>query len=450
MKTRLLLAIHNHQPVGNFEHVFEMAFQKSYKPFISAIAGRDIRISLHISGPLIDYIEKNHPSFIDTLASLVDSGQIEMLSGGYYEPILASIPYDDAVGQLNMMNNYLKRRFGKSPLGFWLTERIFDESVIDMANDSGLKYTVVDDSHLFYSGKSYEDIFSPWITERHGKTLTVFPVDHNLRLKIPFAEVSEIEKYILNVRNSTNADTLFFGDDGEKFGVWPGTNKWVYNDGWMKRFIDLVENSDEITTETYGNIFKEKAPKGRVYLSPTSYEEMMEWALPVNLQEQFVKLKGDIKKGPEWIRFANFLKGGMWNNFFQKYPESNLMHKRALILSRRLKIAESDLKSKKSKKAIEKVEKAKEHLYQSQCNCAYWHGLFGGVYLNYLRDAIYRNIIQGENLLMRGDPEERVLRGDILSNGGEQILFRNGEISLGINDEGNVFIMENRKKAFSL
>ena len=31
---RFVLALHNHQPIGNFDHVFEQAYQDSYRPFL--------------------------------------------------------------------------------------------------------------------------------------------------------------------------------------------------------------------------------------------------------------------------------------------------------------------------------------------------------------------------------------------------------------------------------
>ena len=30
---RFVLTLHNHQPIGNFDHVFEEAYQDSYLPF---------------------------------------------------------------------------------------------------------------------------------------------------------------------------------------------------------------------------------------------------------------------------------------------------------------------------------------------------------------------------------------------------------------------------------
>jgi len=49
----------------------------------------------------------------------------------------------------------------------------------------------------------------------------------------------------------------------------------------------------------------------------------------------------------------------------------------------------------------ELVEQARTELYRGQCNCGYWHGAFGGVYLPHLRNAVYQHLIAADNLLDR-------------------------------------------------
>jgi len=45
-----VFAVHNHQPIGNFEKVFEEAFQLSYKPFLEVMENHP-RLKLHNIGP---------------------------------------------------------------------------------------------------------------------------------------------------------------------------------------------------------------------------------------------------------------------------------------------------------------------------------------------------------------------------------------------------------------
>jgi len=134
---RLVFGIHNHQPVGNFGWVFEECFEKSYAPFLDVLSDfPQIKISMHLSGPLIEWIEANRSEYLDKLGSLVSSGQVEILGGGFYEPILTIIPYDDALGQIEMMKLWAHKRLGANVRGIWLTERIWDPSMPALLSDA--------------------------------------------------------------------------------------------------------------------------------------------------------------------------------------------------------------------------------------------------------------------------------------------------------------------------
>ncbi|HEY7311837.1 MAG TPA: alpha-amylase/4-alpha-glucanotransferase domain-containing protein, partial [Gemmataceae bacterium] len=50
------------------------------------------------------------------------------------------------------------------------------------------------------------------------------------------------------------------------------------------------------------------------------------------------------------------------------------------------------------------LAKARQELYRAQCNCPWWHGTFGGIYLPHLRDAVYEHLIAAENLLLAATP----------------------------------------------
>src|SRR6056297_2987757 len=88
--------IHNHQPVGNFDHVIEDAYQKAYFPFVEVMNEfPDIPFALHNSGILWDWISRNHKEYLEIIRGMTGRSQLEILSAGYYEPILSIIPEKD-------------------------------------------------------------------------------------------------------------------------------------------------------------------------------------------------------------------------------------------------------------------------------------------------------------------------------------------------------------------
>ena len=390
MKTiTFLFGIHCHQPVGNFDHVFRQAFNDCYLPLIETLKKHPkIRFALHYSGPLIEWLEDNEKGYLDGVGEMVQNGQIEMMGGGFYEPILAVIPRADAIGQLNMMSDYLESRFGQRPRGVWLTERIWEPQIASILHEAGIEYTNIDDAHFTYSGLQAEDMFGYYVTEDNGSILKVFPTDKTLRYTIPFKLPEVTIEYLRSVADDSGTKSATIADDGEKFGVWPGTHKWVYNDGYLDRMLwALEENEEWIRIRTFSEFIDDTRPMGRVYLPTASYEEMMEWALPTSSIKGYEDFVDELKAAGNYERNKPYIRGGFWRNFMAKYTESNLMHKKMLRVSAKVNAA-----SKKKPEALKEMWKA-------QCNCAYWHGLFGGLYLNYLRHAVYNHLINAENIL---------------------------------------------------
>ncbi|MCL5037971.1 MAG: DUF1926 domain-containing protein [Chloroflexi bacterium] len=385
----LALGIHNHQPVGNFPEIFEMAYKKSYLPFVELLMSYpQIKVSLHYTGPLWDYFFEKHPEFIEKLKALVQSGQVEMMSGAYYEPILPNIPDRDKIEQIQWMNDVIRNNTGYEPNGMWLAERVWEPHLCEPVAMAGMKYSVLDESHFKYSGVPGDGIFGYYISEDDGYPLNLFPISYDLRHLIPFHEPHETIDFLESRATESGERLATFADDGEKFGVWPGTYKTAYEDKWLERFFDLLlDNSSWIKLITFSEYMKKYPPVDKVYLTCASYFEMMEWALPANTAKAFKKIQKEIKQSGKWEEYEPFLQGGFWRNFLRKYPESNNMQKRALMVSNKVHC----MKGKET-------GRARNELWKCQCNCAYWHGVFGGLYLPHLRSAVYHHLIKAESL----------------------------------------------------
>jgi alpha-amylase len=388
-KIFFLFGLHNHQPVGNFEHVFELAYETCYAPILDALKKYpDFRLSLHHSGPVLEWMEKNRPKYIGTIKEFIEDRRVEILGGGFYEPILSSLPEHDAVGQLEMMNGWIEKKFGTTPRGAWLAERIWDPALPRVLDRAGLEYTLLDDTHFNYAGLDKDDIHGYYITERHGHSTAVFPIDKFLRYSIPFKEPEDTLAYFKETADRFAGTSITYGDDGEKFGLWPDTYDWVFKKRWLERFLEMVvSNNDLIENITYSEYLDRFPARGRIYLPMASYEEMMHWSLPVDAAKHYTELKHQLTNEYRMEQFKPFFRGGLWDNFLVKYEESNAIHKRMIYTSKRIAKALSKTKSSKKADAI-KIE-----LYKGQCNCPYWHGLFGGLYLSNLRHAVYEGLI---------------------------------------------------------
>ena len=383
----LIFGVHNHQPLGNFGWVFEDAYEKSYRPFVETLEDYpNMKVAMHISGPLLEWISENRPDYLDVLRSLIRKGQLEMVVAGFYEPVLAAIPEEDAVEQIRMLKEFVGK-LGYESRGLWLTERVWQPKLIRVLRKAGIDYVIVDDYHFMSAGLEREELFWPYYTEEEGETVTVFPIDERLRYLIPFRPVERTVEYLHSFDDGDESRLRVFHDDGEKFGVWPGTYEWVYEKGWLRRFFDAVSSDDEINLTLYSEYLNRFKPKGPVYLPIASYFEMSEWSLPAKSARNFVEFVEWLKRHEHFEKYKVFVRGGIWKNFFFKYPESNYMHKRMLMVSR----------------LVRNNPDARCLLLKAQCNDPYWHGVFGGIYLPHLRRAVWSNLIRANSYVETGN-----------------------------------------------
>ncbi len=390
---RLILALHIHQPVGNFDGVFQAAYDDSYKPFLDVAEDYpEVPFVLHISGPLLDWLSANRPEYLVRVRKLVEADRVEILGGPYHEPILPNIPHRDRVGQMRAFGTRLKSVFGSAPKGMWLPERVWEQSLVGSIVEAGLEYTLLDDFHFERAGMESKSLRGFYLTEDEGRLLKLFPNSEQLRYLIPWKEPHETYEYLKQVAHETPGAVLVCGDDGEKFGGWPQTHDHVFARGWLRRFFDMLRGNREwIECTTLARAVESSLPKGKIYIPDASYREMTEWVLE---PERYLELRAAQRDLQDSLNAGAIRRlgggGGNWRNFRVKYPESDEMYVRMLAVSRRLAEAEAS----GIDPAI--VESARMDLYRGQCNCPYWHGAFGGLYLPHLRNAIYKHLIAAD------------------------------------------------------
>ncbi len=335
--TKLLFGVHLHQPVDNLGVAVENAVKLCYAPFFELMSKYpNFKFALHSSGWILEHIKIKYPTVFEDIKRC----NIEFFTGGYYEPILSSIDEKSHINQIIKLTKFIEENFSQTPKGLWLTERVWSDTIISALKRCGVEYLIVDDEHIYKANK--KDIEGFYTTENRGERVSIFPINKELRYKIPFAKssdsIDEVKKY----------STAIIFDDLEKFGLWPKTYDWVYGQNWLNEFVQKA--IEEVETIHFKDYYKENSSLGLIYLPESSYIEMNEWA------------------------------NGKWKNFFIKYSESNRIHKRVLEF-----------------KALQN-----EPLFKAQTNDVFWHGAFGGIYLPNLRDNAYRYIIECEDFLPNG------------------------------------------------
>jgi alpha-amylase len=369
--------------------VIAEVFEQAYLPFVDALERHPgVRVSLHYSGPLLEWLAAERPIFLERLRDLVSAGQVEMLGGGWAEPVLASLPERDRLGQLTRMAEEVERHFGRRPHGAWLAERVWEPSLPSSLARAGYGWTILDDAHFRAASIPEEQRWGAYTTEDQGELIRLFGTEQGLRYLIPFGTV---EDTIAHLRANATADGTrigMMGDDGEKFGAWPTTFEHCWGSGrWMEDFFEALEaNAGWLETVHPTAWLAAHPPIGRAYVPTGSYAEMGEWSLPP--AESLAYTSALHRAIEENLPERRWLRGGFWRNFQVRYREINDLHKQMLRTS-----AKVDAMPDGAAKA-----RALDHLYRGQSNDCYWHGLFGGIYISHMRLATFEQLIAAEDL----------------------------------------------------
>lgn len=197
------------------------------------------------------------------LREMVTRGQVELFGAGDTEPVLAAIPERDRVGQLRTFSTKLKKKLGQRPQGAWLTERVWESTVIPALTRCGIRYVIVDDYHFICAGKRKTELDGFFTTEEDRHSLDLFPISEALRYRLPFSPAQEAIAYIESLTDQATTGrqpAAVYFDDIEKFGIWPETYQWVYERGWLEQFIQGVLASPRIRMQHYRDYHASEKP----------------------------------------------------------------------------------------------------------------------------------------------------------------------------------------------
>ena len=178
-------------------------------------------------------------------------GQVEIAGGGFYEPILIAIPPEDRHEQITRLSRYVENHFGSaravpgSPNAFG--SHSCPPRLRLLASNIRLWTTIIFSARASSLISSTATI-SPKIS---GHSVKVLPGLKALRYLLPFHAPKDTIEFLRASAKEHPGGFAAMGDDLEKFGVWPGTNKLCYTDGWLENlFVALEQNSDWLETAT--------------------------------------------------------------------------------------------------------------------------------------------------------------------------------------------------------
>ncbi|WP_460052250.1 alpha-amylase/4-alpha-glucanotransferase domain-containing protein [Spirochaeta dissipatitropha] len=395
MKNKLIFGTYNSLPVGTSDDVLEEHYQSAYKPFIQQLyTHREIHAVVYYCGILLDWLAANHSEFINVLSEMVSRRQIEIIGGGFYEPIFTMIPRQDRVGQIELMTTMIRKQFGRRPRGCWIPECVWEQGLTSSLCSSGMEYTFLEESQFALSGLRGDSLYRPAITEDQGKTVIVFPLH------------SAGKTAFLPDRS------LFSGlDKQERLFVRFVPGETIGLEG-LNDVVNAVE-AGQIQSILPSRYLRTNIRRQRIYFPSSSCEAMQHWAHDIQPQRERQQAEQVLQEND--LQNVS-LSGGFFRNFLTRYPEVSRLYAKMQYTH----IVVNQIRGDKQRK-----QAAREELWRGQHHSAYWHGRGAGVYDAAIRSELYRSLIQAEKMAReRGIFKPSIISLDFDMDGSDEYLYQ--------------------------
>ena len=397
----LALAIHNHQPVGNFGWVFAEVYEQAYLPMLEALERHPgVRLSLHYTGPLLDWLRAERPEFIERLRALVDRGQVELLGGGYYEPVLASLPERDRIGQLRRMARRARGASFGPPAARapgWPSGS-GSRTCRPRSSPAGYGWTILDDAHFRAAAIPEEDLWGPYTTEDQGHLLTRLRHGAGPPLPDPVPATSRTSSTTCaTTRPRTATRVGMMGDDGEKFGAWPTTWEHCWGERPLGRALLRGARGERRLADDDRPRRPGSTATRRSAASTSRPARTPRWASGRCRPTRAVRLRrrsSTRRRGGAPARGA--LAARRRSGATSRSSTARSTTSTSRCCGRRRKVAAMP-------DGPDRDARARPPL-PGQSNDCYWHGLFGGIYISHMRLATYEHLIAAEDARRHAPP----------------------------------------------
>ena len=263
-KLKLILGSHGHIFPSVEDGEFEDLYRTVIKPFISVLNEYPkIPAVLHYSGSLFSRLEQKKPELFLVIKDMAARKQLELLGGGFYEPLLFLLPPADRIGQIEMLTTYIRQHFGRKPQGCMLAHSGWEPSLASILAACGMAYTFLSEEQFAAAGCSGEKLLGPVYTEDQGKLLVVFPVFSSLA-RMGTEGTAVLEKAELNSTDDAGRGVVT---------VFPAFPRENAEKGIRSFFEDLsgmlADKTKELELTTPGRVFRSCCSLPRVYFLPS-------------------------------------------------------------------------------------------------------------------------------------------------------------------------------------
>ena len=331
----------------NFDFVYDNYFKK-IASFL--YAHNNFLFSLHLSGPFFAWLEKQHKEFIEILGELTSRKQIEIIGGGFYEPLFTFIPQSDRIGQIEKLTTEIRKATGKKVRGIKTVYSHWDNSLISSLKNCGIEYIMLDEELIPVKNP----LNRPFIVEELGKTVTVFPVKK--------FNPETLYKNLNSALQNNNESLLFFTMSPKEFA------ENVDSQFFEKLFqSDLLNTKIELSTPT--KCQKNISPCIKCNIPSSASSEVLKYALEPFVEKN--KVTCDIKQ------------------FLYTYPVAYSLYCRMIYAC----MINDQCRGDKIRKM-----NSRELIWEAQNNLPYLYKGINATPDKKIREGLYKNLIKAEKI----------------------------------------------------
>jgi len=392
------ICIYHTKPPGTTIEDLEYALYHCYRPLLTYLYTREkIKIGLHFSGTIYEWLENSYPEINMLISDLIKRDQVELLSGGYYDPPFCFIPAKDRGTQIEKLNTYIRKRFGKKPSGALIAEQNWQSNMVTTFNSGDISYVISFDPDESSKEKRNDRWYEPYTMLDSGKQIDIIPASLQASSMIPESTPDDAAAKITDLMKATESETVTLLISADRL-----ISSFLLADigsmiDYLDRFFSLLEQHD------------------------------FSLRLPGTLCTRGMKRLDFLKSGwyhPDRIDISS----ADFHEVLKLYPESFYAYCRMYYLQRLI----AGVKGDKSRKKF-----ADQEVLKGESSRFFWPGVCGGIYRNVLRKKQHAHFIEAEKTTReRGVFVTSLNNYDFDYDGNEEYIYRGKNISAMIDRKG--------------
>jgi hypothetical protein len=396
----LILGAYSQLSSGTPAPILERALAELYKPLLTYLYKHpDLKIHLYLPGAVMEWFEQNHPELNMLIADLCKKDQLEMVTGGFQQPVLHILPAKDRSVQIEETTTFIRKRYGKRSRTIWFYDQIWNPAFI-----STMGLCAVDRLIISPLERLHDSVVAvePFVMQDMGKTIEVFPSQVQISKliaelgmgKMTYKDFSERLAQI-NTTQSSGFETVMINLDQllEACAVNPALPPP------LDMFAQVFEH------------FRKRGDSTRLLTS-----------IPLG----GLSIRGYLAAG--WYgQDSSVVDISTFNQVFTKYEELNYLYGRTLYL---MELSKSHRKNRDVKKRVEQL------LQKSVNGAPYILDSSGGCYRSSYRKNAYKYLNDAETLLAKQEDVMYPREIDLDFDGHLEYVLSGKNISVVLDSKG--------------